>query len=91
MSANWSVISWLVFGLIVGAIARLLMPGKQSMTWLATSLLGIGGSLIGGVVSWLIFGPPGGAINAAGWIMSILGAIATLAIYGKMKSQPKAF
>jgi uncharacterized membrane protein YeaQ/YmgE (transglycosylase-associated protein family) len=91
MSAIWNVISWLVFGLIVGAIARFLMPGKQSMTWLATALLGIGGSLIGGVISWLIFGGQEGTINAAGWIMSILGAIAALAIYGKMKSQPKAF
>jgi len=85
MGAIFNVISWLVFGLIVGAIARLLMPGRQDMSWLATALLGIAGSLVGGVVSWLIFGGQQGTINAAGWIMSILGAIAVVFAYGKLK------
>lgn len=91
MGAIFNVVSWLVFGLVVGAIARLLMPGRQSMSWLSTSLLGIAGSLIGGVVSWLIFGNPEGTINAAGWIFSILGAIAAMVLYGRFKSQPRAF
>jgi uncharacterized membrane protein YeaQ/YmgE (transglycosylase-associated protein family) len=88
MAAILNVISWLVFGLVVGAIARFLMPGRQSMSWLATSLLGIAGSLVGGILSWLVFGTPEATINAAGWIMSILGAIVAMVVYGKMKGAP---
>jgi uncharacterized membrane protein YeaQ/YmgE (transglycosylase-associated protein family) len=86
MATILNVISWLVFGLVVGAIARLIMPGRQSMSWLATALLGIAGSLVGGILSWLIFGTPEGTINAAGWVMSILGAIVAMVVYGKMNS-----
>jgi len=85
MGAILNVISWLVFGLIVGAIARFLMPGRQDMTWLATALLGIAGSLVGGAVSWLIFGGQQGTINPAGWILSILGAIAVIFAYSRLK------
>jgi uncharacterized membrane protein YeaQ/YmgE (transglycosylase-associated protein family) len=80
-----SVISWLVFGLIVGAIARFLVPGRQDMGWFATILLGILGSVAGGLISWAIFGTPQGTINAAGWLMSIVGAILLVLIYGRMK------
>ena len=85
MGTVFSVISWFVFGLIVGAIARLLMPGRQEMSWLMTTLLGIVGSMLGGVISWLIFGTPDGQINAAGWLMSIAGAILLVFLYGRMK------
>jgi uncharacterized membrane protein YeaQ/YmgE (transglycosylase-associated protein family) len=81
----FSVISWLVFGVIVGAIARFLVPGRQEMGWIATALTGIAGSLIGGVISWLIFGKPDETINAAGWLMSIVGAIIAVLIYARMK------
>jgi uncharacterized membrane protein YeaQ/YmgE (transglycosylase-associated protein family) len=74
-----------VFGLIVGIIARFLVPGRQDMGWIATALLGIVGSILGGVISWAIFGTPEGTINAAGWLMSIVGAIIAVLIYGRMK------
>ncbi|WP_425615126.1 GlsB/YeaQ/YmgE family stress response membrane protein [Anatilimnocola sp. NA78] len=82
----YSVISWIVFGLIVGAIARLLVPGKQSMNWIATIVLGVIGSFVGGGISWLIFGSPDGAVNPAGWIMSIIGAVVLVLIYGRVMS-----
>lgn len=66
MSMIFNVVSWLIFGLVIGAIARLLVPGKQNMTWLGTCLLGIAGSLVGGIVSWLIFGSSEDTVNAAG-------------------------
>ena len=71
-----SLISWAVFGLIVGAIARLLYPGRQQMSILMTMVLGVIGSFVGGFISWM-FGadPEAGAFQDAGWIMSILGAI----------------
>ena len=54
-----NIIGWFVARLIVGAIARLLMPGRQPMGILVTMLLGIVGALLGGGISWLIWGNPG--------------------------------
>ena len=77
-----SLVSWAVFGLIIGAIARLVMPGKQTMSWLMTMLLGVVGSFVGGGISYLIFGSgPSGTFQPAGWIMSFVGALVLLAIY----------
>ena len=84
-----SVIGWCVFGLIVGAIARFLMPGRQSMGLWLTMLLGIVGSFAGGFLSSLIFGGADSLVNPAGWIMSIVGALIVLFIYGKV-SKAKA-
>lgn len=78
------VIGWCVFGLIVGAIARFLMPGQQQMGWLLTMVLGIVGSFAGGFLSSLIFGNADSLVNPAGWIMSIVGALIVLFIYGKI-------
>lgn len=52
----WSVISWVVFGLIVGLIARFLMASRHTGGMLPTILLGIGGAIIGGIIGRLIFG-----------------------------------
>ena len=71
-----TIIAWAVFGLVVGAIARFLYPGRQPMSILMTMVLGVVGSLLGGLVSWMFgFDPEEGAFQGAGWIMSILGAI----------------
>jgi uncharacterized membrane protein YeaQ/YmgE (transglycosylase-associated protein family) len=70
-----TILSWAVFGLVVGAIARLLYPGRQAMGILATMALGVVGSLLGGLVSWAIVGDEGGPFNGSGWIMSIIGAL----------------
>jgi uncharacterized membrane protein YeaQ/YmgE (transglycosylase-associated protein family) len=79
-----SIISWCVFGLIVGAIARFLMPGRQNMGLFLTMVLGIVGSFAGGFISSLIFRSSDSLVNAAGWIMSIVGALIVLFIYGKI-------
>lgn len=86
----YSIISWIVFGLIVGAIARFLVPGKQSMSWLATIVLGVIGSFLGGGISWLLFGSPTGTVNPAGWIMSIIGAIIVVLLYGRFAGRSAA-
>lgn len=74
----FAILSWIVFGLVVGAIARLLVPGPQSMGLLATMLLGIAGSFLGGFAVYLIAG--GDAIQGAGWIASIVGAVVLVLI-----------
>ena len=67
-----------IVGLIVGAIARWIMPGAQAMGWMMTSLLGIAGSIVGGLISSLIWKSPDGQFHPAGWIMSIAGALIVL-------------
>lgn len=71
-----TILSWAVFGLVIGVIARFLYPGNQPMSLLATMLLGIAGSLVGGLISWALgYDPEAGPFRGAGWIMSIIGAL----------------
>jgi uncharacterized membrane protein YeaQ/YmgE (transglycosylase-associated protein family) len=76
------ILSWILFGLVVGIIAKLLMPGRDPGGFIITILLGIAGALIGGFVGRAMgfYGPDEGA----SWIVSILGAIILLALYRMM-------
>jgi uncharacterized membrane protein YeaQ/YmgE (transglycosylase-associated protein family) len=76
-----SIIGWIIFGLIAGAIARLLVPGRQPMGLLMTMFLGIIGSFAGGLIAWAFTGGPGEGFQPSGWIMSIIGAVVVLALY----------
>ena len=73
------ILSWILFGLVVGIIAKLLMPGRDPGGFIVTILLGIAGALLGGFVGQAmgLYGPG----ESAGWIMSILGAIVLLVLY----------
>jgi uncharacterized membrane protein YeaQ/YmgE (transglycosylase-associated protein family) len=76
MGTVGTVISWAVFGLVIGVIARFLYPGRQPMGLVGTMLLGVAGSFMGGLISWAFgFRPEEGAFRGAGWIMSIVGAL----------------
>ena len=76
------ILSWILFGLVVGVIAKLLMPGRDPGGFIITILLGIAGALVGGFVGRAM----GFYDNneGAGWLMSILGAIVLLAVYRMM-------
>jgi uncharacterized membrane protein YeaQ/YmgE (transglycosylase-associated protein family) len=77
------IIGTIVVGLIVGALARFVMPGRQSMGWIMTILLGVGGSLLAGFVGQAVgWYQPG---QGAGWIASIVGAVVLLFVVGKLK------
>ena len=79
---------WLIIGLIAGALARLIMPGRDPMGIIATILLGIVGSIIGGMVSVAIWGSgTNGGFRPAGLLLSILGAILVLWIWRMVKSR----
>ncbi|MEO8521196.1 MAG: GlsB/YeaQ/YmgE family stress response membrane protein [Acidobacteriota bacterium] len=78
------ILSWIVFGLVVGVIAKLLMPGKDPGGFIVTILLGIAGSLIGGFIGRAFTGSQPGDSSGAGYLMSIVGAILLLAIYRMM-------
>lgn len=75
----FSIIGWIVFGLIVGAIAKFLMPGRDPGGIIVTILLGIVGALLGGflgrAVGW--YGPD----ESAGFVMALIGAIILLLLY----------
>lgn len=75
----FSIIGWILFGLVVGIIAKLLMPGRDPGGFVITILLGIAGALLGGFVGRAIglYGPG----QSAGFFMALLGAIILLAIY----------
>jgi uncharacterized membrane protein YeaQ/YmgE (transglycosylase-associated protein family) len=76
MGTLGSIISWAVFGLVIGLIARMLYPGRQPMGFIGTMILGIVGSLLGGFISYMFgFHPEEGAFSGGGWIMSIIGAL----------------
>lgn len=77
-----AILGWILFGLIVGIVAKLVMPGRDPGGILVTMLLGIAGALVGGFA--------GRAMGfyrenqAAGFIMSVVGAIVLLALYRMM-------
>jgi len=74
------IIGWAFSGLIIGAIARFLVPGRQPMGMLMTMLLGIVGSLAGGGLTWILTGA-NDPYSPAGWIMSIIGAVLLVWLY----------
>ena len=78
----FGLLGWILFGAIVGAIAKLLMPGRDPGGIIVTILLGIAGAMIGGFVGRALgwYGPNDGA----GFFMSLLGAILLLWIYRMM-------
>lgn len=82
------IISTIVVGLIVGAIARLLMPGDQKLGWILTCLLGVAGSFVAGYVGqalgWYQVGEP------AGWIASVVGAFVLLFAFEKLRGPKRS-
>ena len=77
------LIGTLFVGLVVGAIARLVMPGGQKMGWIMTILLGIGGSFVAGFVGQALGWYTAG--QGAGWIASVLGAVVLLLAVQKLR------
>lgn len=82
-----SFIWWLIIGLVAGALARLIMPGKDPMGLIATIILGVIGSVLGGLLSGLIWGTGQGGFQAAGLIMSIIGALVVLFVWRMIRSR----
>ncbi len=75
-----TIVLWILFGLVVGIIAKLLTPGREPGGFIATSLLGIVGALVGGFVGRLLGLYPDYKATG-GFVMSVIGAIIVLAVF----------
>jgi uncharacterized membrane protein YeaQ/YmgE (transglycosylase-associated protein family) len=82
----FQLIWWIIVGLIVGVLARFILPGRDAMSWLATIVLGIVGSLVGGLISVLLFSSNDSTgFQPAGFLLSLVGAILVLLVWRKIK------
>jgi uncharacterized membrane protein YeaQ/YmgE (transglycosylase-associated protein family) len=79
------ILMTILVGLIVGALARFVMPGEQKMGWIMTILLGIAGSVIAGFIGRALgwYAPD----QPVGWIASVLGAVLLLLIVGMLRKK----
>jgi uncharacterized membrane protein YeaQ/YmgE (transglycosylase-associated protein family) len=78
------IIGLIVWGFVVGGLARLALPGPDPMPWYATIGLGLAGSLIGGIVAHVLLGVAGGLVFA------VLGATLLLYLYPPIRARPRA-
>jgi uncharacterized membrane protein YeaQ/YmgE (transglycosylase-associated protein family) len=78
------LIGTVIVGLIVGAIARFVLPGEQKMGWILTGALGIGGSLLAGFLGQALGWYQAG--QGAGWIASVVGALVLLFVVNKVQA-----
>jgi uncharacterized membrane protein YeaQ/YmgE (transglycosylase-associated protein family) len=83
----FGILGWILFGLIVGVIAKLLMPGRDPGGFIVTILIGIAGALLGGFVGRALGMYEAG--ESAGFIMSTLGAILLLFLYRLVVRRPR--
>ncbi|TBL89877.1 GlsB/YeaQ/YmgE family stress response membrane protein [Hafnia alvei] len=80
------IISWVIFGLVAGIIAKWIMPGKENVGFITTIALGIVGAIVGGYISTFFgFGKVDG-FNFGSFVVAVIGAIVVLYIYRKIKS-----
>lgn len=80
------ILSWIIFGLIAGIIAKWIMPGKENIGIIVTIILGIVGAVVGGYISTFFgFGKVDG-FNFGSFVVAVIGAIVVLYIYKKIKS-----
>ncbi|MCK9877308.1 GlsB/YeaQ/YmgE family stress response membrane protein [Frankia sp. Ag45/Mut15] len=88
----WTLITWIVLGLVAGALARLLVPGRDPMSVPATILLGVVGSFVGGFLGYVLFDKDlgEGALQPSGIIGSILGAIVVVLIWRAVGGRDRA-
>ncbi|MFC4943766.1 GlsB/YeaQ/YmgE family stress response membrane protein [Pseudonocardia sp. GCM10023141] len=84
----FSIIGWIVFGLIAGFIARAIVPGKDDIGILRTIVLGVVGSIVGGLIWGLLTGGIRG-FQPAGWIGSVIGAVIVLVIYNQVTGRKR--
>lgn len=76
------ILTWILFGLVAGALAKLIMPGNQNMGWLMTIILGIVGAYVGAFVGQLLNLGDVTGFNIGSMFLAIGGALVVLFVYG---------
>jgi uncharacterized membrane protein YeaQ/YmgE (transglycosylase-associated protein family) len=76
----FQILGLIVVGLIIGALARLLMPGRQKMSILLTMVLGVVGAVIGGLIASALGWGKITELNVGGFILAVIAAVALLAV-----------
>jgi uncharacterized membrane protein YeaQ/YmgE (transglycosylase-associated protein family) len=76
-----SIIGTIIVGFVVGLLARFFYPGVVEMGFIITTVLGIAGSFLGGLLSGVLFKSPDGNYHPAGWFLSIIGAMLIIWVY----------
>lgn len=83
-------LAFLLLGLIAGAIAKLILPGRQGGGWIVTMLLGVVGAVLGGWLGSLLFGVDlGGFFDITTWLLAIGGSLIVLVIYGALTGRKR--
>jgi uncharacterized membrane protein YeaQ/YmgE (transglycosylase-associated protein family) len=77
----WDLVVFALIGLFAGAAARLLYPGRERMRVLGTMLLGMAGSLLGGLLSWAVWPAVDDQVYVGALLMSLLGAVLVLVLW----------
>ncbi|HRC72710.1 MAG TPA: GlsB/YeaQ/YmgE family stress response membrane protein [Candidatus Competibacter sp.] len=79
------ILSWLIFGLIAGVVAKFIMPGNDPGGFIITTLLGVAGAVVGGFIGTMLgFGDVTG-FNFGSLVLAVIGAIVLLVLYRTMK------
>lgn len=83
---DWEVVmgilAWIVMGLLAGAVAKLILPGRQGGGWIITLILGLVGAFVGGFIGNFVFGLDISGFNFQTFITALIGSIIVLLIYG---------
>lgn len=76
------ILTWIIFGLIAGALAKMIMPGNQAMGWLMTIILGIVGAFVGGYIGHFLGWGDVNSFDIKSMLLAVGGALIVLWLYG---------
>jgi uncharacterized membrane protein YeaQ/YmgE (transglycosylase-associated protein family) len=82
-----NIIAWIVFGLIAGVIAKLIVPGKDPGGFIVTILLGVVGAIVGGWIGTAAGFTPVTGFNLGGMVVAVLGAVLLLLVYRLLRKR----
>jgi len=81
------LIGWIIFGFLTGLVARAIFPGGQQMGFVRTTLLGVGGSFLGGAIGSVLFGHSIWHFHTSGFIGAVIGSLLLLMFVGRSTSR----
>lgn len=86
-----NLLGWLIFGLIVGAVAQFLVPGRDPLGCVGTISVGVLGSIVGGLVAWAFSPATGREFEPAGFLGALFGAVIVLLVYRRLAPRQEVY